>query len=88
MVDIIVDPDALSKSKVHPIDIERARKKMLKNPDIGKHRAKRRWVEKVYVEESGITLAVNCHKENDLVVMEGIRKLTKRKPVGPPRRRR
>jgi len=87
MVDIVVDPDVFSKSKVHPIDIERARKKMIEDPHPTRPTAKKRWQENVYVEESGIRLAMNCHKEDDKIVITGVRKLRKGKPIGPPRRR-
>ena len=86
MVDIVVDPDALSKSKVHPIIVERARKKMLKNPDPTRPRAKRKWLEIVHLEE-GMRLAMTCHKEDDIIVIKRIRKMRKAKPKGPPRRR-
>lgn len=87
MVDIIVDLDALSKSKVHPIDIERARKKMMENPNFKPPRAKKKWQEIVYLEQSGLRLAINCHKEQDKIVITGIRKMRKEKPIGPPHRR-
>jgi len=87
MVDIVVDPKAFSQSKVHPMIIERARKKMLKTPDPKRPRAKRKWQEIVYLEE-GIRLAMNCHKSDDTIVITGIKKLKKQKPVGPPGRRR
>lgn len=87
MVDVVVDPKALSKSKVHPIIIERARKKMLENLDPKRPRAKRKWQEIVYLDQ-GIRLAMNCHREDDKIVITGIRELKKQKPIGPPGRRR
>jgi hypothetical protein len=87
MVDIVVDPDALSNSKVHPTIVERARKKLLKSTHPLGPKAKKKWQEIVPLPDLNIRLAMICHKEGNKIVITKIRKLKKHKPVGPPRRK-
>lgn len=86
MEDIIVDENAFIEAQVHPMTVERARKKMIADPDSTRPKAKKKWQEIVHLDKNGVWLAMNCHREGDKIVITGIRKLTKRKPIGPPRR--
>lgn len=86
MEDIIVDEDAFIEAQVHPMMVQRAIKKMLEDPDPTRPKAKKKWQEIVTLDSEGVRLAMNCHREGEKIVITGVRKLTKRKPVGPPRR--
>lgn len=85
MIDIKVDLDAFIESQVHPIMVEQAKKIMAEDPYPTRPKAKGKWQEIVTLD-SGERLAMNCHKEDDKIVITGIKKLKKTKPIGPPRR--
>ena len=85
MVDIVVDPKVSFKSKIHPTIIELVRKKMLSDPSPTRPKAKRKWQEIVYLD-AGTRFGVNCQIEDDKIVITGLKKLPKGKPVGPPGR--
>jgi hypothetical protein len=85
LVDIIVDKDAFIESQVHPLMIEQAIQIMKDNPYPTRPKAKGKWQE-IVILDSNDRLAMNCHKEHDKIVITGIKKLRKKKPLGPPRR--
>jgi len=77
MVDIIVDEEVYRKSKVHSTIIQRVTYKMSSDPSLTKHRAKSKWLEMVWLENT--RYAVSCKKEADKIVVTMIRH-------APPRR--
>lgn len=86
MEDIIVDENAFIEAQVHPMMVQRAIKKMREDPDPTRPKAKKKWQEIVPLDNEGTRLAMNCHREGEKIVITGVRKLAKHKPVGPPRR--
>lgn len=72
MVDVVLDKDALEKSRIHTTIIEKVRKKMIADPSPTRPRpGGKKWEE--IVRLNGAKYAVVCHWEGDKVVMTKVR---------------
>ncbi len=69
MVDIIFEDDAIEKSKINAIILEKARRKMITNPDPTRPKARGKWLEMVTLNECRIPM--NCKREGEEIVITG-----------------
>lgn len=73
--DVVVTKRAMERSKIHPLIIEHARQALVSNKYSSRPRAKRRWLEIVYVGE--LKLALSCRIEEDKIVVTNLRRAQK-----------
>ncbi len=67
MVDVVYEDGAIEKSKIDAITLERARRKMIANPDPTRPKKGGKWLEMVILPECRI--AMSCKKEDDDIVI-------------------
>lgn len=76
MGDILFEPDAITKSRLHSTVISKVRKEMMRNPSATRPKAKGKWLEIVYCD--GNRFAVSCKKEDSDIVVTTVRFVPKK----------
>jgi len=74
--DVLIDRDAMERCKLHPLIVERARHALVNNKYSSRPRAKRKWLEIVYVGD--LKLALSCKIEKEKIVVTNLRRAQKR----------
>jgi len=75
-VEIIADEEVYRKN--HAMTVKRIITKMETNPNPIRPKAKRKWLEKVYIECEGNHYLVVCHREDEMIVIKKIDKHSER----------